>query len=78
MTKTILRTLLAIPGSDIWYCEAGEVHVYLGIVEVQKGQYRFVHTVASGVDDAAFEFSKSGSLVYMARLSEVLDELKEE
>ncbi len=75
MTKTILKTLQAIPGSDIWYCEAGENHVYLGIVEVQKGQYRFVHTVASGVDDAAFEFSKSGTLVYMARLSEVLGEL---
>ena len=77
MSKTILKMFQAIPGSDIWYCEAGENHVYLGIVEVQKGQYRFVHTVANGVDDAAFEFSKSGVLVYMARLSEVLDELIE-
>jgi len=75
MSKTILKMLQAIPGSDIWYCEAGENHVYLGIVEVQKGQYRFVHTVASGVDDAAFEFSKTGALVYMARLTEVLDEM---
>ncbi len=78
MTKTILKTFLAIPGSDIWYCEAGENHVYLGIVEVQKGHYRFVHTIASGIDDAAFEFSKTGALVYMALLSEVLDEKNDE
>jgi hypothetical protein len=77
MTKTIIPNLQSLPGSDIWYCEAGEQHLYLGIIEVKKGHYRFVQAVAAGVDDAAFEFSKSGTLVHMARLSEVLEELKE-
>ena len=78
MAKTIVNKLQSIPGADIWYCEAGSEHLYLGIVEWKKGNYQFVRAVAPDVDGAAFEFSKHGTLVYMTRLSELLDEIKEE
>lgn len=45
MAKTIVNRLQFIPGADIWCCEAGNNHLYLGIVEWKKGNYQFVRTV---------------------------------
>lgn len=77
MSHTILSLVQSIPGSDIWYCEAGEARVYLGIVRINDG-YRFVHAVASCYTEASFELGKHGEVVIITPLREVLENLAAE
>lgn len=71
MARTTLSIIQTIPGSDIWYCEAGELRVYLGIIKIRDG-YRFVRTVAASYEEASFELGKSGEVVMITLLGEVI------
>ena len=71
MARIVRSILHTIPGSDIWYCEAGELRVYLGIIKVRDG-YRFVRTVAASYEEASFELGKDGEIVLITLLNEVI------
>jgi hypothetical protein len=74
MSRTVFPLVQSIPGSDIWYCEAGETRLYLGIVRIDDG-YRFVRAIASCYAEAAFEIGKHGDVVLITPLREVLENL---
>ena len=72
MNKTI-SSVVTIPGTDIWYAENSDQHCFLAIVKGEKETaLQFVHAIASSEEEAYEAMSKTGQVVVIERLSEII------
>jgi hypothetical protein len=60
--------------TDIWYCEAGDSHIYLGVVEKEDGTQRFVRVIARDLEQAYEEIGRSGEILVIASLREIISD----
>ncbi len=66
--------LQVLRNTDIWYCEAGDEHIYLGLVEKEDGSKRFVRVIARDLAQAYEEICESGEVLLVESLREILSD----
>lgn len=74
MAVRVVPVLQNLHDSDIWYCEAGDHHIFLGLVEKEDGSRRFVRVIARDLEQAYEEIGASGDILIIAPLQDILSD----
>lgn len=74
MAVKTVPVLQNLDNTDIWYCEAGDKHIYLGLVEKEDGSKRFIQVIAKSLEQAFEEIGESGDVLLVAPLREILSD----
>lgn len=73
MAEKIAVKLQNIDHADIWYCEAGPKHMYIGLVKHGDSQ-AIVRVLAETIDEAWGKMSESGDVLIAESMHDIISE----
>lgn len=65
--------LQTIDTADIWYCEAGEKQLYLGLLKVGKG-HSMISVIAQTPEEALDKMSEGGDVVLARSMRDIISD----
>jgi len=65
--------LQTIDTADIWYCEAGDKQLYLGLLKVGK-RHSMISVVAASPEEALDKMSEDGDVVLARSMRDIISD----